>query len=285
MQKINPLKKIHDTMKTLFLKIIVVLGMLLGLLFSASDATARSRNTSTFLGGRNTTVKGSNTLVTKKMKAPAFEAITASRGVEVVIGITDEIVITANDNVMEYVVVEEKNGTLKISISEAVNIRNMNVKVQVPNTGKIASLTASSGAEIRTRSAIKTKTMEIRLSSGASMDAAMKADACTIRLSSGTALQAAVDFGTCDIRLSSGSAAELSGKSATFTADLSSGSSLEAFGLVAKTCNVEVSSGASAEVTCTEKLTAQASSGASVEYKGDCSVEKRASSGGSVRKR
>ncbi len=272
-------------MKTLFLKIIVVLGLLLGLLFNVSDTAARPRHS--FVGSsiRQTTVKGSNTLITKKMEAPAFEAIAASRGVEVVIGATDRIVITANDNVMEYVAVEEKNGTLKIGIDDAVNVRNLDVTVQVPNNGKIASLTASSGAEIRTETALKAKTMNIRLSSGASMDAALKADDCTIRLSSGTELQAAVDFDTCDISLSSGSSAELSGKSAAFAADLSSGSSLEAFGLVARTCNVEVSSGAEAEVTCTEKLTARASSGASVEYKGDCSVDKRVSSGGSVRKR
>lgn len=271
-------------MKTLFLKIIVVLGLLLGLLCNASDVAARSRHISVVSGGRQTTVKGSNTLATKKLKTPAFDAIAASRGVEVVIGNTDEIVITANDNVMEYVVVEAKNGTLFVGISDAVTVRNMDVKVQVPNTGKIASITASSGAEIRTRSGLKAKTMNIRLSSGASMDAALKADACTIRLSSGTELQAAADFGSCDIKLSSGSEAELSGKAATFAADLSSGSSLEAFGLVARTCTVEASSGASAEVTCTEKLTAHASSGASVEYKGDCSFEKRVGSGGSVRK-
>ncbi|MDE6865584.1 MAG: DUF2807 domain-containing protein [Alistipes sp.] len=272
-------------MKTLFLKIIVVLGLLLGLLCNASDATARSRHISIVSGGRQTTVKGSNTLVTKKLKAPAFDAIAASRGVETVIGETDAIVITANDNVMEYVVVEAKNGTLTIGIDDAVNIRNMDVKVQVPNTGKIASITASSGAEIRTKNALKAKTMNIRLSSGASMDAALKADACTIVLSSGTELQAAVDFGTCDIKLSSGSEAELSGKAATFKASLSSGSDLEAFGLAARTCNVAVSSGASAEVTCTERLTIQASSGASVEYKGDCLVDQRVGSGGSVRKR
>lgn len=273
-------------MKTLFLKIIVVLGLLLGLLFNASDTAARSRNISILSGNRPTTVKGSNTLITKELKAPAFEAIAVSRGVEVVIGATDRIVITANDNVMEYVVVEEKNGTLKIGIDNTVNVRNLDVTVQVPNNGKIASLTASSGAEIRTETALKAKTMNVRLSSGASMDAALKADDCTIRLSSGTELQAAVDFGTCDISLSSGTSAELSGKSAVFTASLSSGSSLEAFGLVSETCNVEASSGAEAEVTCTEKLTAKASSGASIEYKGDCRrVGERVSSGGSVRKR
>ncbi len=272
-------------MKTLFLRIIVVLGLLLGLLFNVSDTAARPRNISILSGNRQTTVKGSNTLITKELKAPAFEAIAASRGVEVIIDATDRIIITANDNVMEYVAVEEKNGTLKIGIDDAVNVRNLDVTVQVPNNGKIASLTASSGAEIRTETALKAKTMNVRLSSGASMDAALKADDCTIRLSSGTELQAAVDFDTCDISLSSGSSAELSGKSAAFAADLSSGSSLEAFGLVARTCNVEVSSGAEAEVTCTEKLTARASSGASVEYKGDCSVDKRVSSGGSVRKR
>jgi len=264
-------------MKTLFLKIIVVLGLLLGLLFNASDATA-ARPVGKLVG--------SGKLITKTVKAPKFNAIAASRGVEVVIGGTDEIVIEADDNVMEYVVVEEKNGSLQITTDyEARIVRNIHVSVQVPNNGKIASVTASSGAEIRTKSALKTKTMNVRLSSGASMDAALKADDCTIRLSSGTALQAAVDFDTCSIGLSSGSSAELSGKAAKFGADLSSGSSLEAFGLVTEMCNVEVSSGASAEVTCTEKLTARASSGASVEYKGDCSVDKRVGSGGSVRKR
>lgn len=272
-------------MKNCFLRIFILIGLCLGMLFGTSGYAAPRRFVKNGSSGNYTVVKGSNRIVTRTKKVPAFHAVDASRAVGVVIGDTDKIVIEANDNVMDYVVVEVENGTLRIGIDNNVNVRNMNVTVRIPNNGQIRAIEASSAAEIRTESALKASDMNIRLSSAASLDAALKSDRCTILLSSGTEMKAAADFGQCNIALSSGSDLRLSGNTDSMVAKISSGAELDAFGMTARVCEVGVASGASAEVNCIEKLTARVSSGASLEYKGDCQVDRKVSSGGAIRKK
>ena len=158
---------------------------------------------------------------------------------------------------IDYVVVEPENGTLRISIADRVNIRNMDVTVRIPNNGEIRAIEASSAAEIRTESALKASDMNIRLSSAASLDIALKAERCTILLSSGTDLKAAADLGQCNIGLASGSEARFSGKVEAMVAKVSSGAELNAFGMVARMCEVDVASGAEAEVNCSENSAAR----------------------------
>ena len=273
-------------MKHCLLKIFVLTGLCIGLLAAPADySAARCSGRTVVWNGLRTTVRGSGNLTASTKTLPDFHAVSASRGVEVIIGGTDKVVIEADDNVLEYVVAEVENGILGITISDEVSLRNANVTVRIPNNGKIEALHASSGAEIRTESALKASDLDLRLSSAAALIAALKAERCTIRLASGAVMKAAVDFGTCDIRLSSGSGARLAGRADSMDAALSSGSELNAFELETRTCEVAVSSGAEAEVNCSGALTAWVSSGASVEYKGDCSVDKQVGSGGTVRKR
>ncbi len=267
------------------MRICILIGLSLGLLLGTSSYAASRRPAKSISRNSYTMIRGSEHIVTRTKEAPAFHAIHASRAVEVIIGGTDEIVIKANDNVIDYVVVEPENGTLRISIADRVNIRNMDVTVRIPNNGKIETIKASSGAEIHTESALKASDMDICLSSAASLDIALKAERCTILLSSGTDLKAAADLGQCNIGLASGSEARFSGKVEAMVAKVSSGAELNAFGMVARMCEVDVASGAEAEVNCSEKLTARASSGDSVKYKGDCQVDRKVSSGGEVKKR
>lgn len=282
-KKINPHKL--KTMKNSLMRICILIGLSLGLLLGRSSYAASRRPAKSISRNSYTMIRGSEHIVTRTKEAPAFHAIHASRAVEVIIGGTDEIVIKANDNVIDYVVVEPENGTLRISIADRVNIRNMDVTVRIPNNGEIRAIEASSAAEIRTESALKASDMNIRLSSAASLDIALKAERCTILLSSGTDLKAAADLGQCNIGLASGSEARFSGKVEAMVAKVSSGAELNAFGMVARMCEVDVASGAEAEVNCSEKLTARASSGGSVKYKGDCQVARKVSSGGEVKKR
>lgn len=272
-------------MKTCLLKIFVLIGLCLGLLVAPASCSATRRSATSVSIKLPTTINGSGNLVTRTKAAPDFRAVSAARGIEVIIGGTDKIVIEADDNVLDYVVAEVEGGTLQITLPEKVNVRNASITVRIPNNGKIEAIRASSGAEIRTESALNAPDLEIRLSSAASLDAALKVKRCTIDMSSGSEMKAAVDFGQCTVDLSSGSSVRLSGRADSMNADLSSGSELNAFELDARMCEVDVSSGAEAEVNCSEYLTARASSGGGIKYKGDCQVDRKSSSGGAIKKR
>ena len=96
-------------------------------------------------------LRGSGNIVTKRIEAPDFAAIDASRAVKVIVtdALTDEIVIEADDNVMEKVLVESRRGTLFVGIDKSVRrISDYSVTVRVPANGQIRALDASSAAKI-----------------------------------------------------------------------------------------------------------------------------------------
>lgn len=209
-------------------------------------------------------LKGSGNIVTRTIEAPAFDRIDAARAVKVVI--TDKtsgkITIAADDNVMDYVVVEANGGRLTATIDKSINnLSNADVTVTVPANGSIRALDASSAAKI---------------------DVSVKAQSCAVAASSASKINASVEAVSCSVEASSASKITLKGSAAKCTADLSSASKLSAGDFVAAECSVNTSSAAKAVVNCTERLHADASSGSSIRYSGDCQTSINKSSGGSV---
>jgi len=86
------------------------------------------------------------------------------------------------------------------------------------------------------------------------------------------------------IEVSSAGNIKLAGETKDFSVDASSGSSAHCFDLMAENTNVQVSSGANADVFASVKLSGGVSSGGDVKYKGNASTSVEASSGGSVNK-
>ena len=228
-----------------------VAGCILGL--SASEVLASPNR-----------INGSGNLIDRTIPAPDFETVSSACGVTVLItdDNTDRIRIEADDNLMEYVVVEERQGTLRVALDQgrkgARNVSNAHVTVTVPSNGKIRALKASSASQIVCRTALGADDFSIETSSAAKVEAAVKAGKCAAKIT-------------------------LSGKAAQFRANLSSAAKLSADELDAATCSIDTSSGSKASVHCTGTLRANASSGSSIRYSGDCSTHLSKSSGGSIR--
>ena len=260
--------------------LIVLFACLLAgaVLFGIAGITA----TNLFAAGR---LRGSGNIVTKRIEAPDFAAIDASRAVKVIVtdALTDEIVIEADDNVMEKVLVESCRGTLFVGIDKSVRrISDHSVTVRVPANGEIRALDASSAAQIICETALEAYEFLIDVSSAAQIDVALKATKCRIDVSSAGELVAALEADSCTADLSSAAKARLSGRSRWCEVDVSSAANFDAGRLVIAHGLVDASSGASADVHCTDTLRASASSGADISYSGECKVEAQHSSGGSV---
>lgn len=197
--------------------------------------------------------------------------------------LTDEIVIEADDNVMEKVLVESRRGTLFVGIDKSVRrISDHSVTVRVPANGEIRALDASSAAQIICETALEAYEFLIDVSSAAQIDVALKATQCRIDVSSAGELVAALEADSCTADLSSAAKARLSGRSRWCEVDVSSAANFDAGRLVVAHGLIDASSGASADVHCTDTLRASASSGADISYSGECKVEAQHSSGGSV---
>ena len=256
------------------LSLVIVCAVLVGI----AGVTA----TNLFAAGR---LRGSGHLVTKRIEAPDFAAIDASRAVKVIVtdALTDEIVIEADDNVMEKVQVESRRGTLFVGIDKSVRrISDYSVTVRVPANGQIRALDASSAATIVCETVLEAYEFLIDVSSAAEIDVALKATQCRIDVSSAGELVAALEADSCTADLSSAAKAKLSGRSRWCEVDVSSAAKYDAGRMVVAHCLVDASSGASADVHCTDTLRASASSGADISYSGECKVEAQHSSGGSV---
>lgn len=252
-------------------------------------------------------IKGSGHIVTKEIPAPEFDAISVSRAVHVILAEQgDKIRIDADDNLMEWVVVQAEDQELRITIDpEIKNVRNMEATVTVPVGNRmLCRLEASSASKIRGEEVeLKSADLQVKASGAAEIETSVKARSCDIDASSAATVKAAVKAATCDIDASSAATVRAEVKAQACTADTSSaagivlkggtnqfeGSSssagkINAAELITKCADVRASSGSSISVNCIETLKAQASSGAKIRYQGECKVEASKSSGGSIRK-
>ena len=194
--------------------------------------------------------------IERTFPAPDFRAVHAARAVEVFITAdsTPQIRIEAPEKLMPYVIAEEQNGTLQISIDKKVKrISNAAVKAYVPANGKI-------------------------------LEAAVNTEVCEIDASSAAKIKAAIKTGECTVDVSSAAKVVLSGAANKCTAEISSAAKFSAPEFQVARYAIDASSGSGASIHCTEELRAEASSGSSIEYKGDCSTDLSRSSGGSIRK-
>lgn len=224
------------------MKRILLIAVLLGTMITATTYFVCIAAPSVLFGKG---IKGSGNIVTRTIDAPDFDRVDAARAVKVVITgkATGKITIEADDNIMEYVVVEAKGGRLTATIDKSVNnVSNADVTVTVPANGRIRALDASSASNI----------------------------------------DAAIETGSCTVGASSASKITLKGSADKCSINMSSAAKLSAAEFTVADCSVDTSSAAKATVNCTGKLRAEASSGSSIRYTGDCQTSISKSSGGSV---
>jgi hypothetical protein len=193
-----------------------------------------------------------------------FSEVSASEGIDVYItqGGDFSIEVEADENVLDLIGTDIKNGKLKVHAIENIGRATKKVYVTLP---EVTGLYASSGADLETRDVIKGNKISLDASSGADIRASLVAEEVEADASSGA-----------DIRLE--------GEAEILRADASSGSAIRARELAVRICYADASSGADVDLNVSESLIADASSGADISYTGNPRVEKNKSYSGSVHK-
>lgn len=237
-----------------------------------------------------------------------FNYIKASRGVDVVMSDKkgDEVTISANSNLIDYVICKSSGGTLTVGIDDKIrSISNFSVVVTIPRRDNVNVYQAASGASINLHHELTCANVSMEASSGGSINCArINCDKLLIAVTSGSNVSGSFRIKQSGIveassgadvtisalspelnlKASSGSTINASGQVKHLDADASSAASIKAFNLNAVTAEAEASSGANIKVNCSKSLEAEASSAADIRYKGDCSAERSTSSGGSIKK-
>lgn len=210
-------------------------------------------------------VKGNSNVVTETRDIDEkFNSVSAATGlkVKIVQSSSVEVIVEADENLMDIIKTEVKDGVLKIYSEKNIwSAKAKNIYVQMP---EITSVAASSGSSVKSESLIKTGNFSVDTSSGSSVSLELSADAVRADASSGSTMR-------------------LSGKANSIMAEASSGSSIKSTDLSTNDASARVSSGASIKVHTTNKLKARASSGGGIRYSGNPEyVDRDSSSGGSI---
>lgn len=213
-------------------------------------------------------VTGSGNIITEKRSTGEFKGVHIGGGftAEVRIGPVTEVVVEADDNVMDRIRTRVEGGILKVETDRLNNTTNVHLKVYI-TTPVLTTVKGSGGAHVEVRSNIQsTEKLKFAASSGATV-------------------QAEVDAPEVEADASSAGSLQLSGKTRDYDASSSSGANIKSWDLLSENTKVSVSSGADAAVHASVKLKASASSGGNVSYHGAANVEIHESSGGGVSKR
>ena len=202
-----------------------------------------------------------------------FHAVKVSAGIDLYLkmGDAETVKVEADEDIIDRIITEVKDGTLHIYMKSTNKIFNWNFntgtkKVYV-SVKELDEIDASSGSDVVSENTLTGETLDVEASSGSDV---------TLD----------VVYKNFSLDVSSGSDARISGKTKNFTAEASSGSDIKAKDLESVNCKVKVSSGADASVNVTNELYARASSGGDVSYYGNPQVKDiNESSGGDVRRR
>jgi len=186
----------------------------------------------------------------KRNTSSNFTGIHVSQGIDVYLTTNNATAISveADENIIDLIKTEVKDGVLNIYLSKQVwRSKTRKVYVSAPIINKIAT---TSGASVRFENTLKTDKLSLKSSSGSDILAIVAVNDLSCKASSGA-----------DIRIS--------GTTKNFDVSASSGSDIKAYNLVAEYANAHASSGADIKVYATKSIGVKTSSGGDVNYKGN----------------
>lgn len=221
--------------------------------------------------GVHSTVLAGNNEKTENRKVDGFDAIKVSTGIDLYLtmGETESVEVIADDDIIDNIITEVKDGTLRIYMKKGnwFNWGGNKSRKAYVTVKELIAIDASSGSDVRTENTLKGESLKVKASSGSDVNID-------------------VIYKNVWVDTSSGSDARLSGKAKTFEAEASSGSDIKAQKLESAICRVKASSGSDITVSVSSELYARASSGGDIRYYGDPSVrDTDESSGGDVSRR
>ena len=176
-------------------------------------------------------VVGSGNLVTKEELFTDFTGVDAGSGfnVEISKASSYSVIVTADDNVMEYIEVSKSGDTLRIGVNWGTSLRSATLKIQI-TMPDLTRIELSGGVQGKITDFISSNPFSIELSGGSQLTGQGSAGELTIDGSGGSQLHFA-DYSVQDvnIELSGGSQATIN-LDGTLNADLSGGSQLYYYG-------------------------------------------------------
>lgn len=216
-----------------------------------------------------------------------FDEIQVSQAIEaeVIKSETEKVEISAPQDIMDEILVENDGGKLHIHYKPGIRVMNTHKVTAKIYAKDFKKLLADSAAKIEVKDKFTQEKTDIEVSSAGSISGNLEANDMDINISSSSSFTGKIWAINLDVESSSGSTLDISGKAKKADISASSGSSVSAKEVIADHVEADASSGANVQISAVSSVKAEASSGGSVDIikKGELnSVSKEESSGGSV---
>jgi hypothetical protein len=218
----------------------------------------------------NVTVTGSGNLVTREPSLSGFSAVQVEGGfrVNVTYSSSYSINVTADDNVIDYVLVEKTDETIRIGLrSGSYTQVTLRASIAMPT---VTGVTLSGGTTGSLSGFSGQNSTTVSLSGGSTLGIhQLSVSECNFDLSGGSRVDGAIS-GVSDARfdMTGGSTATLEGDATNMIINSSAGSSLNLFTLSAHNANVTISDGGTARLRLDGVLNANLSDGSRILYIG-----------------
>jgi hypothetical protein len=210
--------------------------------------------------------RGSGRIISETKSVSNFNAIKVSNSIDVEImqGDKTEVIVEADDNVINFVEVKSINNELYISYKSGTTIMNSQVVVKV-TAPEFTKIKASASSTVLGKNTLSTSnTFEVNASS--SSEITIEVDAPTVKLDANSSAEI-----------------NISGKTKNIFIEASSSAAINAENLKAETAEATANSSGSIYVFASVQLKANASSSGEVAYTGGVKdVQKNESSSGEV---
>lgn len=201
------------------------------------------------------TIKGNGNNVSIERNTGDYDGIAVSGwfDVDLVDGNEGNITLEGEENLLEYIITEVKDGKLVIKTEKGVNLKSSSwksgIRVTVP-VESINSVTMSGSGDIVGKTTLKTNKFSTSMSGSGDITLDIEADSMNATMS-----------GSGDIKLS--------GKATDFEATISGSGDIEAYDLEADNVYATISGSADIQVTANKSIKARVSGSGDISYRGN----------------
>lgn len=201
------------------------------------------------------TVKGNGNNVTIERNTGDYDGVSVSGwfDVDLVDGSEGIVTLEGEENLLEYIITEVKNGKLVIKTEKGVNLKTSNwksgIRITVP-VESLSSVSMSGSGDIVGKTKIKSGNFSTAMSGSGDITLDIETNSLTASMS-----------GSGDITLS--------GTTTDFEATISGSGDINAFDLEADYVNATVSGSADIQVTANKSIKARVSGSGDISYRGN----------------
>lgn len=220
----------------------------------------------TYVGGKRVT--GNGNVTTQQRNITDFNAIEVQGSINVYVsqGADYAVRVEAEENLMDYIVVEKDGDELEVRFKRNTNIRtNSPVKVYV-TAPSYTGLAVSGSGNLTSQTKI-TNASQLDIDIAGSGNANLEIDAPTV-----------------NAEISGSGSAILKGMTRTLNGDIAGSGELKAYNLLAERSDIEVAGSGNAEVYASKQLDVRVAGSGNINYKGNPSINQNIAGSGTVRK-